>query len=384
LSTVPDGVLDDPGALEARDPGAMLRAVASAGAQVRAAARAFDEAGGVVAQVLDDGRPRSLVVAGMGGSGVSGDVVAAVLGAGCPVPVVTARDYVLPGWVGAMDLVVAVSCSGGTEETLELVDEALRRGARVVGVGAARSALARRAESANAPFLPVDAEGRQPRASLWSLATPVLMLADALGLGDVPRDVVERTADRLDADAERFGPVAASDDNPAKLLALELDGTVPMVWGTGPVGAVAAYRTACQLNENAKYPAVHGVLPEANHNQVVALDGPFGVGPDADDTDDFFRDRVADAAGRTRLRLVLLRDAGEHPQVTRRADVSARLATERGVAVSEVRAEDGHALERLARLVAVTDFASVSLGVLAGVDPTPVDAITALTQQIAR
>lgn len=378
----PEVLIDDAAALEARDPGGMLRSVASSGAQVRTAVREHAEQADLVATVVADGRPRSVVVAGMGGSGVSGDVLAAVLGPGCPVPVTTVRDYTLPGWVGAMDLVLAVSCSGGTEETLDLVDEALRRGARVVGVGAPGSPLADRLAAAGAVLLPVLNDGRQPRASLWSLATPLLLLADAIGLGDVPVDVLERTADQLDADSERFGPGSRLDANPAKQLALELVGTVPMVWGTGVVGAVASYRTACQLNENAKYPAVHGVLPEANHNQVVAFDGPFGGS--ADTGDDLFRDRVDDPFGATRMRLVVLRDSDEHPQVARRVDVSAALAADRGIGVSQVRAREGHPVQRLAELVALTDYASTYLGILVGVDPTPVGPITELKARIAR
>src|SRR6478752_527214 len=277
----------------------MLRAIASSGAQIRTALLTFDDAAATVAGLVADGRPRSVVIAGMGGSGVSGDVLAAVLGPGCPVPVQTVRDYVLPGWVGALDLVIAVSCSGGTEETLELADEAIRRGARVLGVGAPGSPLAARIEAAGGAFLPVANTGRQPRASMWSLTVPLLPVADSLGLGSVPRDVLDRVADRLDQDAERFGPSSATDGNAAKRLGLELAGSVPMVWGTGTVGGVAAYRTSCQLNENGKYPAVHGVLPEANHNQVVAFDGLFG-GAAADE--DLFRDRVEDPRGGTRLR----------------------------------------------------------------------------------
>src|SRR3954452_19358882 len=134
--------LDDVSAVAAADPGGTLRQIATAGAQVRTGVSTMTDSADLVARVVAEGRPRAVVIAGMGGSGVSGDVLAAVLGPGCPVPVVTVRDYVLPGWVGAMDLLIAVSCSGGTEETLELVDEGIRRGVRVLGVGSPGSPLA--------------------------------------------------------------------------------------------------------------------------------------------------------------------------------------------------------------------------------------------------
>ncbi|MBO0788750.1 MAG: mannose-6-phosphate isomerase, partial [Actinobacteria bacterium] len=180
----------------------------------------------------------------------------------------------------------------------------------------------------------------------------------------------------------------------------------PVIWGTSPLTAVAGYRFACQLNENAKYPGVAGNLPEANHNQVVAFDGPFGSGPgggqaarapgtaggwDADgdlgldpeldlDLDRELGLRQASVP----IRLVLLRDTQEHPQVTRRREESAQLASERGIAVSELAAEGDQPLARLAGLVQLIDYASVYLGIACGIDPGPVAVIEELKARIAQ
>ena len=120
--------LDDLGLLEAADPGGVLRQAASAAAQVRTSARVTAETD--LGPVISGGRPRSIVVTGMGGSGVAGEVLAAVCGPGSASPVLAQHDYRLPGWVGAADLVIAVSCSGRTEETLSAAEEAIRRGCR--------------------------------------------------------------------------------------------------------------------------------------------------------------------------------------------------------------------------------------------------------------
>lgn len=368
--------LDDPEALDAHDPGGMLRAVASGAAQVRVAARAAAEAG--IARLGDDGRPRALVVAGMGGSGVAGDVLAAVCGTGCPIPIVTVRDYTLPGWVGAADLVVAVSCSGATEETLSVAREAVRRGCRILGVGAAESPLAAVALQAGGLFVPVESAG-QPRATLWGLSIPLIAAAAELRLLDLGTNPYESLAGALEDLSARCGPAVDSSANPAKVLARELVGTVPMIWGNSPSAAVAAYRFSCQLAENGKYPSIAGGLPEANHNQVVAFDGWFGA--DAE-PGDIFRDRVEDPLGPPRLRLVVLRDTEEHPQTARRREASARLAAERGVPLSEIPAEGATPLERLASLIAVTDYASVYLALAYGIDPTPVEIIERLKSEI--
>lgn len=355
--------LDEVTALEAGDPAGMLPAIASGAAQVREAAVLAREAG--VGALSEQDRPRAVVVCGMGGSGIAGDVLAAVAGSACPVPVLTHRGYGLPAWVGATDLVMAVSCSGSTEETLSATDEAVRRGCRLLAAGAAGSPLEALAARGRALFVPVT-QGRQPRATVWALSTPLVLAGAALGLLAADDDVIEATARQLEQIASRCRPDADHFANPAKLLALELSGVLPVVWGTSPLAGVAAYRLACQLNENAKVPAVWGVLPEANHNQVVTFDGPF----------------AGDQPARSRLRLVLLRDSQENPQVARRTAVTAELAGERGIEVSSLVAEGRSAFERLASLVATVDWASAYLALLEGRDPTPVDAISSLKERI--
>lgn len=369
--------LDDVDALEAADPGQMLRAVASSAAQVREAVALAADAG---LDRLDAERPRALVTIGMGGSGIAGDVLAAAVGPSCPVPVLTHRAPGLPGWVGVADVVLAVSCSGSTAETLSATEEAVRRGARVVGVGAAGSPLADLVVRARGPYV-VAPGGRMPRASLWSLAVPLVLAADHLGILGEPV-AADATADRLEQIAERCHPARDGLVNPAKELAYALDGALAVAWGATPLGGVAAYRFACDLNENAKVPAVHGVLPEAAHNQVVAYDGPYAPG-----ARDIFADdpAVPDGFVRRELHQLLLREPGhESEPAERTADAVAELAAARGIRVSHLAAEGGTRLERLASLIGLLDYASVYAALLGGVDPTPIDPIAALKARLAR
>jgi glucose/mannose-6-phosphate isomerase len=354
-----EDLLDDPDALEAGDPDGMLRAVAAAPAQFRAAVTAADEAG--LDAVAELGRPRAVVVAGMGGSGIAGDVLAAIAGPAAPVPVLTHRGYGLPGWVGPADVVVAVSCSGRTEETLSAAEEAVRRGARIVTVGAADSPLADLGARGRGPHVPVPG-GLVPRARIWGLAVPLLVAGDRLGICHAPATALDATADLLDLLTERYKPAKESFLNRAKALALAFAEPLPVVWGTSPLAGVAAYRAACQLNENAKRPATWGVLPEVNHNQVVPYDDP--TAPD-------------------RFRLLFLRDSVEHPDVARRVAVSQELARERGIGVDEVVAEGDSAVARFASLVAAVDFASTYLALLLGFDPSAMAPIVQLKRRLA-
>jgi glucose/mannose-6-phosphate isomerase len=379
-----ESLLADEKTMLENDPGGMLRATASAGAQVRESAALAAEAN--LSVLADEGRPRAVVVAGIGTAGLTGAILATVAGPRCPVPVIGHRSAGVPGWVGAADVVIAVSASGRSPEALAAADAAARRGARLVAIGNPDSELQAMAERARAPFIPVPR--RAPaRASLWGLAVPVLLAARSLGLVKVNEADLAETAARLDADAERCRAGAESFVNPAKSLALGLAGSVPIVWGSSPLATVAARRFADTLAANARYPVMAGALGEAGRGRVGLLDGPFGGL--AESVRDIFADPDEEAEAATRLRLVVLRDGGLNPEEDadepvaveeRRADAVQTLAERRGVRCDVVTAEGGSALERLASLVAVPDFASIYLALAHGLDPMAVPAINEMKE----
>ncbi|MEU4326197.1 SIS domain-containing protein [Nonomuraea dietziae] len=355
--------LDDQALLSAGDPGAMLPVVASAAAQVRTAHRNAGEAD--IARLAQDGRPRAIVVTGMGSAALAGDILAVICGYGAPLPVITVRSGRLPGWVGATDLVMAVSCSGRTAETLAVAAEAVRRGSSLLAVGAQDSPLHAIATQASALFVPVEANGPS-RANLWGMAVPLVAAAGALGLVQTDPDLFESVAKGLEDMANRCRPSSESFVNPGKALAMELAESVPVIWGATPLTAVAAHRLALQLHENAKYPAQWGALPEAGHNQLGVVEGPLAE-----------RDIFAESAGRT-IRLVVLREPEERP-------ISLlRVVEDRDVPVSELAAEGAHPLERLATLIELGDYASAYLALGYGIDPTPVTAITELKSRTSQ
>ena len=395
--------LDTPDVIEAADPADMLRQVASSAAQVRTALRSCTETD--LSAFDPDARPRAIVVAGMGGSGLTGEVLNAMTGLSSPVQVVVCQAERLPGWVGAADAVIAVSCSGTTQETLAIAAEAARRGCRLAGVGAEGSPLHRIAEQARAPFVPVASAGL-PRSMLWALAIPLLVIADRLGVTRIGPDVYELAASRLEEVSHQCRPASESFVNPGKSLALDLLGSLPMVWGTSVLSGVAARRFASQLNENAKYPAIAGVLPEAAHNQVAAFDGPFAprssrlsapgrqepgsplASPDdvADIGDlpgwDLDYEETGQASGFTALRLVLIADPDENPRVGAQRAAVTELAGQRGVGMSELAMDGEHPLVRLAGVIQLTDYASVYLAIASGIDPGQTVAIQDLQTRI--
>jgi glucose/mannose-6-phosphate isomerase len=350
----------DAAALARLDPGGMLGAACTAAEQIRS----FVERRAAIRSALGDvrrERPAHVIVAGMGGSGVSGDAAAALAG-DIGVPITTVRDYRLPAWVGADDVVVAVSCSGATEETLEVHRTAASRGARSVVVAATDSPLAGAGHDLGSAVIGIDPGGRPPRTNLWTLTLPVLSVLDHLGVITLHDEHLLAAADAIDTVEGLDGP--SSTGGVAKQLAAASASSLPLVWGTTPTTATAAARFMAQLAENADRPCVAGALPEVNHNQVVIFDAP--------------------GAANT-LQLVLVRDpAREHPQVAKRAEVSAALAAERGIDVWSP-AEglpDGEVIVRFAALIHRLDLASVYAAYLLGVDPSAIGPITALKERI--
>ena len=374
---IDDTVLDDSVALDDLDKGRMLECVASSGAQMRRAVDLIDRE--ALQRIAQGGKPRAIVVAGMGGSGVSGEILSAVVGSSSSIPISVEKTHTLPGWVSPIDLVIAVSCSGSTEETLSVASEASRRGARLVTIGAPQSPLAAISEQTQgAVHLSIDAQGRMPRASLWTIATPLLLVADALGISEIADEDFSSASDVMDALSVSCGPSVTVAENPAKLLGVALAESVPMVWGTGAIGRAAAGRFMAQLAENAKLPAIHGELPEVGHNQIVTFDGVFAGGQPPSDI-------FADPENRAkRLHLVILRDRDEHEAVVRRVEIVREITAQRNIPITEITSQGHHALSRIASLVIPTDWASVYAALSMGIDPSPIEPIMQLKDGLTR
>jgi glucose/mannose-6-phosphate isomerase len=289
-----------------------------------------------------------VVVLGMGGSGIAGDVVLAVAAPYMSVPVVVVKSYDPPAFVGPTTLAFAVSFSGDTEETVEAASEAVGQGARLVAVTGGGE-LARLAERARAPLVSVPRTIPQPRAALGALAVPLLVVLESVGLfpgatrwAELAVDQLRRRRDQL------FGPAS-----PAAALARRLERKIPLITSSRGIGAAAALRWKTQINENAKSPAFVALQPELCHNEVAGW-GQLG---------DVTRQLVA---------LVSLRHDAEHPQVVRRFAVVAELLGEAVAGVEEVVAEGEGDLAQLFDLALFGDVVSLHLAALSGVDPGPV------------
>ena len=368
--------VDDPDELALRDSRDTLRALASAGAQVRESITLSQEAG--IERVGDGTRPRSVLVAAVGGTKVVGDVLRVLAEAGSPVPVASRSNVPLPGWVGPLDMVIAVSLSGRAPGPLGLATEAARRGASLLTVGAQDSPLADVTRQARGVHVGVGRGRSSSRTALWSLLTPVLLGAHQLGIADASTDALSEAATALDQKAEECRPSSESFVNPAKLAAATLAPTVPMILGDGALAGVAAVRAAGMLARTARMPASYGSLPDAASEVVACFDGPFtaggGNGTSAGREADIFADPFLDGPAQPRLGLLMLRDvASENPDSLRQvalADAVKAEADAAGCKIVELVAAQGHPIARLAGHLAMVDYIATYLAIGTGIDPS--------------
>ncbi|HEX9709593.1 MAG TPA: bifunctional phosphoglucose/phosphomannose isomerase [Candidatus Thermoplasmatota archaeon] len=302
----------------------------------------------------------SVLVAGMGGSAIAGMIAGGALRSTLPVPMEVVQDYTLPAHARRETLVFVSSYSGGTEETLSMLEDALERGCRVVGTTSG-GALKERLAEEGLPCFDLPA-GVQPRAALPHLVAPVLEALERTELAVTRRAAAEavRVCEALAAECARGRPERS---NPAKRAARAMAEGTPFIYGSGVLRAPAT-RWRTQLNENAKVLAREDFLPDSNHNDINAW--PFDP-------------RAKGCC------VVLLRDPKGSRRVDQRAGLTRKFAEEGGAAaVVEVRARGEGALARALSATLIGDFASVYLALLRGVDPTPVEVIARLKRELAR
>lgn len=301
----------------------------------------------------------NVVVLGMGGSGVAGDILQAAAGPFMSVPVSTVKSYELPAFVGDGSLVIAISCSGNTEETIEAATEAAMQGARIVAVTQGGE-LAKLAAGWGAPIISVP-DIPQPRAALGALAIPPLVVLEEIGLFPGATQWIDLAIVQL----QRRRDALIKDGNAAEQLARKIGRTLTLVHGGGSIGATAAQRWKTQINENAKAPAFYAAQPELCHNEIQ------GWGQHGDVT-------------RQVLTLVALRHDAEHPQVTRRFDLTADYLREVVSSIEDVQAEGEGDLAQLLDLILFGDFVSLHMAFQEGIDPGPVPVLVDLKQRLAQ
>jgi len=303
-------------------------------------------------------QPDNIVVTGMGGSAIVGDTLKSFLANRIQVPIYVNRDYTLPSFVDEETLLIVVSYSGNTEETLSAAREGLKRESKVVAISS-NGELEKMCKKERFVFLKAPT-GYPPRAAFAFLFVPVLQLLSELLIYDSEVDILDSVSvlkelrDRIKADVE-------TEKNEAKKLAKRIQGKIPIVYGHSIYNAVAN-RWHTQFNENSEILSWFGAFPEMNHNEIVGWKGGENV-------DEFIP--------------ILLRDEKELDKINHRIELTKELVFDGEVEdMIEVWTDADTQLARILYLVYLGDYVSIYLALLRGKDPSPVAIIDELKENL--
>jgi len=309
----------------------------------------------------DYSRVNKVVILGMGGSAIGGDLASSLVASEAKLPILIYRDYDLPAFIDGQTLVIASSYSGMTEETLSSFEQALETESKklVITTGGKLKTIA---EERNIPVFSFDYKA-QPRAALPFSFLPILGFLQKLGfISDKSADMSEmvRVLQELSQRINEGVPVSR---NPAKQLANRLYGRLAVIYGAGILSEVA-HRWKTQLNENSKAWAFYEVFPELNHNAVVGYQFPPELA--------------------SQIMVVLLRSASLPQRIQLRYQVTCQLLERAKVDYQFVDGGGASPLSQMMSLVLFGDHVSYYLAVLYKIDPTPVKAIDYLKEQLGK
>jgi len=297
---------------------------------------------------------RCVIIAGMGGSAIAADLVAALAASSCPIPLLVHRDYGLPrSGHGPQTLVVASSHSGNTEETLSAFEAALENRCTLVAL-CTGGELARRAQEQGVPLWRFEHAG-QPRAALGFSFGLLLALLTRLHLLPDPSPEIAEAIEEMKKWQESLRADVPAARNPAKRYAGQLIGRWVTVFGAGQLAAVAR-RIKTQINEVAKAAANFESIPEADHNTLAGTLQPQEV-------------------LLPHTMNLFLRAPCDHPRNRKRLDLTREAFMLEGLNTDFLDGRGRSPLAQMWSLILFGDYMAYYLAMAYGVDPTPVEAL---------
>ena len=303
----------------------------------------------------------ALILAGMGGSAIGGDIARSYLSREIPIPFVVQRHYRLPGYVNKRSLVICSSYSGNTEETVSAYREAEARGANILVITSGGE-LAQRAAADNIPSLIVPGGIPAPRAALGYSIAPLLTILFRLGLCLEPYEEIQEASLMMKQRLPTYA--TAGESNRALELAKYLHGTMPLIYAAQDHLDAVAVRFKGQICENAECLAFANFFPEFNHNELVGWGKLHGL--------------------EDKLSAVVISDEDDHSRIRARMRIVAESLEQEGRRVVRIQAERVAEFAKMMLLIQLADFTSYYLALLNGVDPTPVKAIDYLKEKLSK
>ena len=301
----------------------------------------------------------NIVVSGMGGSAIGGDVVKTIVNHELKIPFYINRNYELPKWVNEKTLVICSSYSGNTEESLSAYEDALKKGAMICGISTGGQ-LSKKIQSEGFDLITIPG-GLQPRAALAYSFVPMLYLLKNIGL--ISNSLVDDLSNSITyLETKRNAYSVGDTSNPIFKMAKDIYGMIPIIYGITNTTGVVALRWKGQLCENSKMLAYHNEIPEMNHNEIVG----WGNNPDL----------------LSELSVIWLRDENDNERVRARQEITKSLLNDIDIMQYEVNAEGANNLERLLYLINYGDWLSYWCAILHDTDPSPVEKINKLKKAL--
>ncbi|MHA2243964.1 MAG: bifunctional phosphoglucose/phosphomannose isomerase [Candidatus Hodarchaeales archaeon] len=296
-----------------------------------------------------------IVICGMGGSAVSGDYLRTYLEKVSSFPIIIQRNYNIPAFVSKNTLLILISYSGNTEEIISCLIAALKKSAKIVGIGSGGN-LADFCKKHNFPFYPIPS-GFQPRASFPLLFFPLLNILTKMNLIPQDQSAIDETISLFRQMRQEFHVEKLSTNNKAKQIAQKLHRRIPVIWS--PFDCIAN-RMKCQLNENSKILAIAEELPEFNHNHIVGWESWTEENP---------------------FIVIAFRFQAEHPNVKLRFEITKEIVGKK-VEIVEISARGTSLLSQLFSATYFGDYISMYLAILNNQDPNTVESIVYLKEQL--
>lgn len=302
-----------------------------------------------------------VVILGMGGSAIGGDLVGSLGLNSAKVPIISHRDYGLPAFVDSNTLVIGVSYSGGTEETLDGFRRAGEKGAKLIAVstGGDIEALCRKYK---APMYKIE-YGAMPRAALGYLFTAVLGILNKLDFIALGQKEMQEALDSLRDYQKKINTDSITSQNPAKQLAEKINGKIPLIMGSSTLSVVAR-RWKTQINENSKQTAVFEIFPELCHNVIVGFDFPKKLNE--------------------KIFAIMFESEFDHPRNLLRQTVIRDILRKKGISYEVIHAPKPLSpLIEMLQIIMLGDYVSFYLAMLNNADPTPIEMIIFLKNKLA-
>jgi len=305
---------------------------------------------------------KNIVVLGMGGSAIGGDLLSDYLADELSIHIVVIRGYDIPRFVDENSLVFAVSYSGNTEETISALKKCLEAKARIIALTSGGK-LAVLSQENNFPVIKVPA-GIQPRAAISYLFFPILKALERLGLIKERSSEIEETISILQDLSREYCAKSPSENNLAKKVALSLYQHLPLVYGSEGLLGVVAMRWKTQINENGKWPCFWNVFPELDHNEIVGYEIENNIN--------------------RQVKIIYLQDKEGLLRVEQRREITRKIIQGKVAEFMVCPTKGKGKMARMFSLIFLGDLASYYLAILNQVDPSPVACIEDLKKKLAK